>query len=1148
MPRAPQRVVHGWEPRLRAHWVETAGSYWWQESAHGAAPRRVISYLYLSDSDYHQWRDKVHAERLVTAEGEVRWIVRGDGAPPPATSPTASASPLRSTAGSAQPPPELRSARSLFSPASQSGSPGARSPRSPGSPGSPGSPASPGGTKTGGKLQGRARRRPHPLAVKTHSQLLGQRLRFEDATEGQTVRMTPHGCDPTLAAECLYTGTIVKVEKDSITVLWNNPDDHGPPERFGNPPRPDRERQEPRHWWDGAGNPVLGELSVEQKFRQRKMRKEAKEAHATRKALLEPRPEHEKLRERHQFQELKQSRDDFLVIFGGGEDENSAQYFKRRHLAPAYGVQEQKIGFMTPCEAPYRPLGERTRRIQTRVRDLTAGLRFPPQKPKEQRRRQERQQAQGTASITDVAKAAVHHSHERSRKVKLGCRTTGGAPRSRGPAGAHAGAGPEEDDVPMQRMLAELLKKVDRASEKDDKGGWKRPAAQEIIDERGRVSVMNCTPAQAEGVRELMLRRRMRRQRRVDDAQHVDSVFGDGDAAARRRGRAQLCVGDAVQLAAAEGQHAAAADGAPGGAPSGRPAAGCLHPGETGMVLRAADERGCLVRGPRGDTAWYRDGELATRQHGRPLSHQAALSGFHFPRFELEQSRQRIDHARKGESFVRGLEACIPDEELFPAIDSREEGKYLSQRARQEAEQAALRQQRVDASAEGDDGTAEDHGESDGSGSPYDSPSCDGDGPAQPRRRSRPGTAPVAGRPRAGVPKSLGASVFLTEVNQSGDGPQVPNSTLSAATAQPLPTGPVPLSENEAQWLLTTALQSREWQKRWHSGKQRIYYQHRQTGRKVLDLARYLHRHPPGDKSAIGNWRLRCVEKFDPRVQPEPRRHEGVGKDGADVEVDGLDCVYWHTRFQHTQYQLHTRLASQLERRRANRARVYTKVDLLCKMLGDATEQAAAWQLSGQTRRGPRRGATPAPSCSPAASLGGAQSASEPAASLRSGGRSAQPPRPGSAPPTRGVPPAVPGDVWTRSMRGLSKTEDEKAQRLAFYEKMLYYCDLVGGPTTMPCKALVNECRNLLVRRLLPGRELLCRAVAALPTGALCDAETEKVLKFMRSDLGVSIDDIVIWFEQQGLRPPAGVDALRAKERSAGLSATFDYSSGPQQK
>eukprot|EP00756_Hemistasia_phaeocysticola_P045179 Hpha_TRINITY_DN18939_c0_g1::TRINITY_DN18939_c0_g1_i1::g.17480::m.17480 len=415
-PTQPDRPPEGsWRKRLQVQWREGPEPYWWQDADDVGAQKRTVSYVYLEENDYQQYRDAVLADRVVAPDGSTRWRVHAPrGAySSPVGSPTAKdeaasrpgASPSRlSTGGAGSPIVSPLSALSLGDGAGTTASHTNR--------------VKP-GAKPGAKgQQERVRRRPPPLPVKTHSQLLGEKLRFEDAQEDQVVRMTPYGCKPTLATECLYTGTILKKEKDFITVLWHDADEHGPPEKFGNPPRADRERQEPKFWWNGLGNPVLGELSEQQKFRQKKMRKEAKEAAQTRKALLEPRPEHEKLREKHQFQELRQSRDDFLVVLGGGEDESSARIFKRRHIT-TYGALNQKEGFATPADVPYRPLGERTRKVQTRVKDLTSGLRYPPQTMREQRRRQERMH-RPAATLVEVTKQAVHQRDTKDRRAGIG--------------------------------------------------------------------------------------------------------------------------------------------------------------------------------------------------------------------------------------------------------------------------------------------------------------------------------------------------------------------------------------------------------------------------------------------------------------------------------------------------------------------------------------------------------------------------------------------------------------------------------------------------------------------------------------------------------------------------------------------------------
>eukprot|EP01065_Artemidia_motanka_P036036 TRINITY_DN43933_c0_g1_i1.p1 TRINITY_DN43933_c0_g1~~TRINITY_DN43933_c0_g1_i1.p1 ORF type:complete len:1116 (+),score=414.40 TRINITY_DN43933_c0_g1_i1:52-3348(+) len=1086
-------VATGWQARLKPHWSDGGGTYWWQDPDDTAARRRAVVYMYLEDHVYQQYRTEVAADRLVAADGSVRWVVKArkdadsgadvqsmgkSAASPRAAEPTPSPSPL-----SLHPP---AAGQELLSPHGSVGDRSVLDDRS----SSPG--ASPRPTKPGGKKhQERLRRRPHPLAVKTHNQLLGQRLKFDDAQEGQTVRMTPHGCDPTLAAECLYTGTIVAKDKDFITVLWNNADEHGPPERFGMPPRPDRERQEPRHWWDGLGNPVLGELTVEQKFRQRKMRKEAKEAHATRKALLEPRPEHEKLRERHQFQELKQSRDDFLVVLGGGEDENSARIFKRRHIT-TYGAQDQKVGFTTPHEIPYRPLGERSRRIQTKVKDLTSGLRYPPQTLREQRRRQERLQKgpQLGPNLADVTKQAVIQKDAKDRQQQYG---RGGRPKERLVAQQRP---KEEEEIPAQRFLSELLKKVDRLSDRDDREGWQRPAEQKVtFDDKAPKTAIECTPAHVEGVRELVMRRRQRRQRRLEEA--AGALYGDADTKLKRDPRDQLCVGDIVGLAKApeRGENAGLARSPAATSQAAAKPAGCLRTGEVGVVVRDdAGSKGLLVRGPRDDTSWYREAELSPR---RPKdASRGTLYGFTFPREELEQSRLRVDHARKGESFISGLEMRVPDDVLFPPVE-RKEGECLSQRAQQEAAQATRQRAMSPPPEELVSSETEDE-LSDRSSPP--APTQD------PRRPSRPATAPPCRR-------RTGAGVFITEVTGEP--------AVSPTRTQPPPSTAAAMAELETHRLVARALRSREWRKKWHSGKQVHYFEHVKTGRRVRDIGAFLRKHPTGDEDAIGNWRLRCVEQFDPQETPHPRKHERVLRDGQDLDVHGHDCDYWRTRFLHTQHVMHGRLHAQLDRRRQNRGRVYSKVDLLHKMLSSATDQAAAWQLTGQTgvrtcgRATPRPPATPSPAPPEA--------------------RTPPRRRPPSAPPTRGVN----VDVWTKSMRDLSKRESDLTERQSFYDKVLYYCDQVGAPSTQACRVFVSSCRQLLIRRVPPSKDFLCRVLSQLPPGVLLDTETEKVLKAMRADLSVSLDDIVAWFESQGQRAPADVESLRAKERPAGL-ASYD--------
>merc|ERR1712070_1304613 len=128
----------------------------------------------------------------------------------------------------------------------------------------------------------------------------------------------------------------------------------------------------------------------------------------------------------------------------------------------------------------------------------------------------------------------------------------------------------------------------------------------------------------------------------------------------------------------------------------------------------------------------------------------------------------------------------------------------------------------------------------------------------------------------------------------------------------------------------------------------------------------------------------------------------------------------------------------------------------------------------------------------------------------------------------------------------MSREEEELRGRKEFYEKMLYYCDLVGGPNTPQCADFIEEARQLLVRRHAPDAELLCHALVAADDGrtvsVLADAETEKGIKFMRADLGVSLDDIARWYEQQQGKQrrgdfagspsmPPELTVLREKER-----------------
>ena len=204
------------------------------------------------------------------------------------------------------------------------------------------------------------------------------------------------------------------------------------------------------------------------------------------------------------------------------------------------------------------------------------------------------------------------------------------------------------------------------------------------------------------------------------------------------------------------------------------------------------------------------------------------------------------------------------------------------------------------------------------------------------------------------------------------------------------------------------------------------------------------------ESQVIVNWRLRCVEEFNSADRPPPRVYGGVNENGTDMTVSGLNCGYWSFRFLSEQFKQQIRLQQQLERRKANRNKVYGNAEHLATLSQQASKQAVLWASSK--------------ACTP---------------------------------------PESRHDLWTRAVRDKSLHVSELENKAAFYTKVLYCCDLASIPTAPPALHLLSFLRLQLVDVGDLSRSLLTNLTSALPADYLNDPEVGRILHFVKSELCV---------------------------------------------
>ena len=214
-----------------------------------------------------------------------------------------------------------------------------------------------------------------------------------------------------------------------------------------------------------------------------------REVTAMRKACRKPKSEYEQLQEKLHFAALRHSHDDFLVLFG-----DKCERYKRKHHTPSYAREELEVGFRTPIECCYVPVGVATRKIQTRMKDLTKGLRYPPATSREQldrKRKAERAAAAAAAAPPPPAPAAAAAAQAAAlpptdpsaRKHRARAYASRGGGGDTGPASAAAavpvapggvvpgggckGGGDEEGGLVAAQQLKRLLDVAERRTASD---------------------------------------------------------------------------------------------------------------------------------------------------------------------------------------------------------------------------------------------------------------------------------------------------------------------------------------------------------------------------------------------------------------------------------------------------------------------------------------------------------------------------------------------------------------------------------------------------------------------------------------------------------------------------------------------------------
>eukprot|EP01063_Lacrimia_lanifica_P020210 TRINITY_DN27540_c0_g1_i1.p1 TRINITY_DN27540_c0_g1~~TRINITY_DN27540_c0_g1_i1.p1 ORF type:complete len:881 (+),score=337.69 TRINITY_DN27540_c0_g1_i1:65-2707(+) len=208
------------------------------------------------------------------------------------------------------------------------------------------------------------------------------------------------------------------------------------------------------------------------------------EMKALRAAFSKPKSEFDALQEKLQFSALRQSHDDFLVLFG-----DRCETYKRRHQTPFYGREVPEVGFNTPVDASYRPIGEAGRRIKLRMKDLTKGLRYPPQTLREaqdKKRKADRDEQKRQLRPADGGDGVGKKPGARGRnRMMVGAR--GADPAAKVPS-------KEDEGAPVASQLKKLLELADKKScaeateelarRKDRAKEKRREEVREIIEAR----------------------------------------------------------------------------------------------------------------------------------------------------------------------------------------------------------------------------------------------------------------------------------------------------------------------------------------------------------------------------------------------------------------------------------------------------------------------------------------------------------------------------------------------------------------------------------------------------------------------------------------------------------------------------------------
>ena len=269
-----------------------------------------------------------------------------------------------------------------------------------------------------------------------------------------------------------------------------------------------------------SGDPLPASISKKQKFQ------------TTNQTSLLPKTEYDTLQDKLHFTSLKQSREDFLVLFG-----DKCERYKRKHVASAYCQDDVEIGFTTPADSCYRPLGENARKIHIRVMDLTKGLKYPPQTAREQsdRRRKADQPSKAGGEIG----SNLPSDQKKRRRVKysgLRCdATSASAPSTTGTRKVLSDDDANQTASQLRKLL-EIAEQIDSDNKRlgKSKGTAKlKNGSKEAIDELQRRREKQ-KERRREEVREFSdMRRRMRQEEaepKPPRYQFAQSMFLEGFA------------------------------------------------------------------------------------------------------------------------------------------------------------------------------------------------------------------------------------------------------------------------------------------------------------------------------------------------------------------------------------------------------------------------------------------------------------------------------------------------------------------------------------------------------------------------------------------------------------------------------------------